>query len=128
MKARRNDVWVPIKEVEVGDEILILRGEKVVLDGEVTEGTADVDEGIVTGESLPIPKKLGDKLLAGTRLVDGWVKVRVTKTQEGSTLQTMVSLIEEGLGKRVSHFTFLDRFIPLFFASNSYGSCIPLFL
>ena len=114
MKARRNDVWVPIKEVEVGDEILILRGEKVVLDGEVTEGSADVDEGIVTGESLPIPKKLGDKLLAGTRLVDGWVKVRVTKTQEGSTLQTMVSLIEEGLGKRVSHFTFLDRFIPYF--------------
>ena len=53
-------------------------------------------------------------MLAGTRLIDGWVKVRVTKTQEGSTLQTMVSLIEEGLGKRVSHFTFLDQFIPYF--------------
>ncbi len=114
MKARKNDLWVPIKEIKIGDEILILRGEKVVLDGEVVEGSADVDEGIVTGESLPVSKKLGDKLLAGTRLVDGWVKLRVLKTEEGSTLQTMVSLIEEGLGKRVSHFSILDQVLPYF--------------
>jgi len=126
MKARKDEQWVPIKEIKLNDQILILRGEKVVLDGEVIEGEADVDESIVTGESLPIPKKVGDYLLAGTRLVDGWVKLRVTKTVEGSTLQTMVSLIEEGLSRRVSPITLLDRFIP-YFLPVIFGIAIVLY-
>jgi Cu2+-exporting ATPase len=114
LRGRKGDHWVPLKEIAAGDELLILRGEKVVLDGEVVEGEALVDESVVTGESLPHLRKLSDKLIAGSRLVDGWVKMRVLSPQAGSTLHTLVSLMEEGIQNRSPFKTPLERLVAIF--------------
>ncbi|NUB90589.1 cation-translocating P-type ATPase [Haloterrigena sp. SYSU A121-1] len=83
---------VPLEDVEPGDRLLVRPGERVPLDGEVLEGTAAVDESLVTGESLPVRKAPGDELRGGTVVTDAPVVLAVGDAAE-STLDRLVSLL-----------------------------------
>ncbi|AEH36566.1 heavy metal translocating P-type ATPase [Halopiger xanaduensis SH-6] len=83
---------VPLEAVEPGDRLLVRPGERVPLDGEVVEGTAAVDESLVTGESLPVRKTPGDELRGGTVVTDAPLVVAVGDEAE-STLDRLVSLL-----------------------------------
>jgi Cu2+-exporting ATPase len=73
------EVVMPTAEVLVGDQIRLRPGDKIPVDGELTEGTTDVDEALVTGESLPVRKGPGDGLVGGAINVSGAVTMRATK-------------------------------------------------
>lgn len=92
--------FVPIKEIEVGDSMVISTGEKIVLDGVVVQGEGAVDESLMTGESMPIVKQLGAQVLAGSLLKTGAITIRVVRNAEQSMLQKMISLIEKDIGEQ----------------------------
>lgn len=83
------------KNLKAGDVVVIKPGGKVPGDGAVLEGTSDVDESILTGESRPVPKRAGDVVIAGSINGDGSLTVRVTKTGEATFLAGVMRLVAE---------------------------------
>jgi P-type Cu2+ transporter len=86
---------VPLADLVVGDVILVRPGARVPADGDVVEGTADVDESMITGESRAVPKEPGDKVVAGTVAAGGSLRVRVSAVGEGTALSGIVRMVEE---------------------------------
>jgi P-type Cu2+ transporter len=97
-KARvfRNDkeIEVPTTEVALGDVVVLRPGDRVPVDGEVVEGTTSIDESLVTGESLPVEKKPGDKVVGGSVNGGGSVKFKATGVGQETTLARIAKLVE----------------------------------
>ncbi len=89
-----------INDVKVSDIIVVGSGEKVALDGEVVSGEGNFDESNLTGESEPIYKQNGDKIISGTISIDADIKYRATKDFAHSTLSNLVSLLEGAMSKK----------------------------
>lgn len=106
--------FVPLKEIAVGDKVSVGMGEKVVLDGIVEEGEGHVDEAIMTGESLPIFKKVGDKVVGGSILHQGRLNYCVTATERESVLQQIVHMVEGDLGKKGEETPLVDQIVRWF--------------
>jgi len=87
-------VTVPLAELEAGDVVLVRPGARVPADGEVVDGNADVDESMITGESKPVPKTVGEKVVAGTVAAGGSLRVRVTATGDETALSGIMRLVE----------------------------------
>ncbi|HEX4796851.1 MAG TPA: heavy metal translocating P-type ATPase [Humisphaera sp.] len=85
---------VPVRELEVGDRILIRPGDKVAADGVVIDGCSNVDESMITGEPIPAPRGIGDNLIGGTVNQDGRLIVRVTRVGSETALAQIVKLVE----------------------------------
>jgi len=86
---------VPVEEVMPFDVLIVRPGEKIPLDGEVIEGASSVDESMITGESIPVPKAVGDHVIGGTVNKEGALKMEVTKIGMNTTLQQIVHMVEE---------------------------------
>jgi Cu2+-exporting ATPase len=86
---------VPIGEIEQGDKVLIKPGEKIPVDGEVTEGESSVNEAMLTGESKPVTKIVGSKVIGGAVNGEGSITAEVQKTGKDSFLSQMIGLVEE---------------------------------
>lgn len=84
---------IPTRQVNVDDVIVVRPGERVPLDGSILSGFGSVDESWLTGESLPVEKKVGDKLFAGTINGDGAFKARVTATSDATSLAQVIELV-----------------------------------
>ncbi|KJU84432.1 heavy metal translocating P-type ATPase [Candidatus Magnetobacterium bavaricum] len=112
----RNDLQleIPVEDVIVGDVVVVRAGERVAVDGVVVEGTSAVDESMLTGESLPVDKVVGDELLAGTLNGLGVLKMRAAKVGEDSTLQRIIRLIEQAQGSKAPIQRFADRVAAVF--------------
>lgn len=100
---------VSVDEIETGNLILIRPGEQIPNDGEVIEGNTEVDEAFLTGESRPIPKQVGDKVVAGSVNGEGSVKVKVTRIGEETTVNQMKRLVEEAQGSRSGYQVLADK-------------------
>ena len=87
------EVETAVEEVRVGDVVVVRPGERIPVDGEVTEGESSVDESLLTGESLPVDKCAGATVFAGTINVAGGFRYRATKVGRGTLLQQMVELV-----------------------------------
>lgn len=85
---------VQTEELVKGDLVLVRPGEKIPVDGEVVEGASSVNEGMITGESRPVEKKKGDKLIGGTINNDGSLTIKVTKTGSETALAQIMELIK----------------------------------
>ncbi|MEM6468123.1 MAG: heavy metal translocating P-type ATPase [Planctomycetota bacterium] len=88
------EVDVPVDEVRVGETVLIRPGERVPLDGEVIEGHTEIDERMLTGESIPRHKSVGDRVVGATINCDGVIRVQVTAANHESTLSRIVKQVE----------------------------------
>uniref|UniRef100_A0A0E0K9J8 HMA domain-containing protein n=1 Tax=Oryza punctata TaxID=4537 RepID=A0A0E0K9J8_ORYPU len=88
-------VEVPVDDVRVGDLILVLPGETIPVDGNVLGGSSCVDESMLTGESLPVPKEKGFPVFAGTVNWDGPLKIKATTTGPSSTIAKIVRMVED---------------------------------
>lgn len=88
-------IEVPVSSLKPGDKVLVKPGEKIPADGVVVEGITYVDESLLTGESKPVPKKVGDKVIAGAINLEGSLKLQVEKTEEDSYLSQVMKLIKE---------------------------------
>ena len=86
---------VPIETVMPGDILIVRPGQKVPLDGLVVEGASSVDESMITGESIPVPKGVGDQVIGATINVEGALKVDVTRIGMNTTLNQIVQMVEE---------------------------------
>jgi Cu2+-exporting ATPase len=86
---------VPLAELVVGDLVLVRPGERIPADGEVTDGTADVDESMITGESRAVAKEPGARVVAGTVTAGGSLRVRVAAVGEQTALSGIMRLVAE---------------------------------
>ncbi len=93
---------VDIDEVKVGDVLISGSGEKIASDGRVENGEALIDESLVTGESEPIRKQKGDRVIAGTYVVSGSLHSKTTSLEEDSLLSKMIQLVSEAEKKKPS--------------------------
>jgi len=91
---------VSLDEINIGDIIEIKSGEKASVDGEIISGSSSFDESSISGESLPISKKIGDKVLSGTINTDCLIRYKATKNYADSTLNNIVELLEESLNSK----------------------------
>jgi Cu+-exporting ATPase len=94
------EIEVPIDEVEIGDIILVKPGDKIPVDGEVVEGHTSIDESMLTGESIPIDKKIGDKVYAASINKNGMIKFKVTKVGDDTALAQIIKLVEDAQGSK----------------------------
>lgn len=88
-------VEIEIEELENGDTVLVKPGEKVPSDGEIVEGTASMNEGMVTGESKPVTRGVGDEVIGGVINGVSSIRIRITKTGEDTYLSQVVRLVKE---------------------------------
>jgi Cu2+-exporting ATPase len=100
---------VPLSELRAGDLVLVRPGAKVPADSEVAEGTSAVDESMITGESRPVEKSPGAKVIAGTVNGDGSLKVTVTQIGEGTALAGIMRLVAEAQASRSRAQILADR-------------------
>jgi Cu+-exporting ATPase len=91
---------IPIEEVQVGDLILVRPGERVPVDGIVRQGYSSVDESMVTGESIPVEKKVGDEIIGATINKTGSLKVEASRVGKETTLAHIVRMVEEAQGSK----------------------------
>jgi Cu2+-exporting ATPase len=84
---------VPLADLRMGDVVLVRPGGRVPADGEVVDGAADVDESMITGESRPVPREAGDRVVAGTVAGGGSLRVRVTAVGEETALSGIMRLV-----------------------------------
>lgn len=110
-------VDVPIEEVVAGDIILVRPGEKVPVDGVILEGASAIDESMLTGESLPVEKMVGDKVIGATVNKTGSFQFKATHVGSDTALAQIVRLIEEAQGSKAPIQAFADRisawFVPV---------------
>lgn len=95
-----NGHLIPADMAAVGDEIQVRAGETIPCDGEVTRGVSSVDEAMLTGESLPIAKQAGDKVVSGSLNIDNPLQVRVTRPAHASTMNTLRRLLDQAQGEK----------------------------
>jgi Cu2+-exporting ATPase len=105
---------VPIRALEVDDIVLVKPGEKVPVDGIILEGISAVDESMLTGESIPITKRVGDAVVAGSINGDGAFKVRAKHILKGTALAKIVGLMEEAQCSKAPIQTIADKIVPWF--------------
>ncbi len=101
--------WCPIEQVQVGDWLQVRAGEQIPVDGEVIAGQATVDEGMLTGESLPVLKQPGDPVVAGTVNQSGLLLCRATRTGKDTTLAQIIRLVEEAQARKAPIQSLADR-------------------
>jgi Cd2+/Zn2+-exporting ATPase len=108
--ARREDgTLVPVSGLRQGDRILLLPGDRVPADAELMEGATDVDESTLTGESVPVPKRRGSELLAGTLNGPGRVIGRVIRPEAQSAVQRILNLIREAQSRKAPSQRLIDK-------------------
>ena len=98
----RNDteVEIPIDEVEVGDIIVVKPGERIPVDGIVTEGTTSVDESMLTGESIPVEKHVGDTVIGASINKNGSIRYKATRVGKDTVLSQIIKLVEDAQGSK----------------------------
>ncbi|MFQ6037218.1 MAG: heavy metal translocating P-type ATPase [Candidatus Aminicenantales bacterium] len=91
---------IPVEEVQVGDVVVVRPGEKIPVDGIVTEGASAVDESMITGESLPVKKKPGDEVVGATINKTGSFRFQATKVGKDTALAQIIRLVQEAQGSK----------------------------
>jgi Cu+-exporting ATPase len=91
---------IPIEEVEIGEIIVVRPGEKVPVDGKITEGNSALDESMLTGESMPVDKKVGDLVIGATINKFGTFKFQATKIGKDTALAQIIKMVEDAQGSK----------------------------
>jgi cation transport ATPase len=110
---------IPLTLLQRNDVLLVRPGEKVPTDGTIVHGTTTVDESMLTGESVPVTKTVGDTFIGGTMNIDGSVRIHVETVGSGTTLAKIIQLIESAQASKAPIQEFADyisaRFVPIVF-------------
>ncbi|TXT26569.1 MAG: Cu2+-exporting ATPase [Gallionellaceae bacterium] len=104
----------PVRAVKVGDRVLVKPGSKIPMDGVVREGSSQVDESMLSGESAPVRKNAGDRVAAGTLNGRGALVVEVGATSQNSTLSRIIRLVEEAQASKAPIQRLADTIVPWF--------------
>ncbi len=108
---------IPIEDVVVGDVVLVRPGEKIPVDGEAIAGNSTVDESMVTGESIPIEKKIGDRVIGATMNKTGSLQIKANHIGKDTVLSQIVNLVQQAQGSKAPIQRLADRvtgwFVPV---------------
>jgi len=104
------DIRLPVDRIVVGDVVVLRPGERVPVDGIVLEGTSSVNQAPITGESLPVAKSRGSRVLAGSLNGRGVLDIRAEKAASDSSLARIIHLVENAQAQRARSQTFIDGF------------------
>lgn len=107
-------VAVDIHSVQVGSSFLVKAGERIPLDGIILEGDSACDESLLTGESQPVDKKIGDKVIAGSMNIDGVLTIKSVNTQATSTLSKIIQMVENAQTKKAPIQRIVDQVSNIF--------------
>ena len=91
---------VLIENLKVGDIVIVKPGEKIAVDGRIVEGATSIDESMLTGESLPVSKKVGDKVVGGSINKNGSIRFEATEIGKNTVLSQIIKLVEEAQGSK----------------------------
>ncbi|MGG3797739.1 heavy metal translocating P-type ATPase [Metabacillus fastidiosus] len=94
------EIDIPLEEVVIGDIIYVKPGEKVPVDGEIIEGRSALDESMLTGESVPVDKTIGDTVIGATINKNGFLKMKATKVGKDTALAQIIKVVEEAQGSK----------------------------
>ncbi len=114
VKTTNGEIIKPISAIEIGDSVLIKPGERIAVDGVVRLGAGEIDESLLSGESLPVSKREGDDVFAGTLNINGSFEVEVTQLSKQSALAQIVDLVENTRANKSRLVCTIDRIIPYF--------------
>ena len=114
---------VSVEQVRPGDVLLVKSGERVPVDGEIVAGEAALDESMLTGESLPVTKSIGDAVAGGTVSVQGSLRMRATRVGEETVLSRIITLVQQAQGSRAPVANLADR-ISLYFVPIVMGIAV----
>ena len=134
---------IPLEEVVVGDVLIVKAGATVPADGSIIEGNGSLDESMLTGESLPVEKQVGDRVTGGTINRSGYFKLKVTALGESSALAKIIALVDEATSSKAPIAKLADKisgiFVPVvisialaaallwyFLAGASFGFCFVI--
>jgi len=118
-KVLRNGIEedIPVEDVEVGDIIVVRPGEKIPVDGKITEGNSSIDESMLTGESLPVEKKAGDFVIGATINKFGTFRFEATKVGKDTALSQIIKMVEDAQGSKAPIQKIADRVSGIFVPS-----------
>ncbi|MEC0266998.1 heavy metal translocating P-type ATPase [Paenibacillus anseongense] len=94
------EISIPLEEVVTGDVVIVKPGEKIPVDGTVMQGHSSIDESMLTGESLPVEKRVGDTVIGATLNKNGVLRVQATKVGRDTVLSQIIKVVEEAQGSK----------------------------
>lgn len=111
------EIQVPVEDVQMGETLIVKAGESIPVDGIVLEGFSSVDESALTGESIPVEKHIGDKVIGATINKSGYFKMQATKVGDDTTLAQIVRLVDEATSSKAPIAKLADKvsgvFVPV---------------
>lgn len=105
---------VPVGNLSIGDIVIIKAGEKISTDAIIIEGGAEIDTSMITGESLPVYKSVGEEVIAGTLNTTGFLKVKVQKSANNTLLAQIITLLNDAQNKKMPIARFADKVANIF--------------
>lgn len=118
----------PIRAVKIGDRLLVKPGSKVPMDGVVCDGQSSIDESMLSGESMPVSKHIGDHVSAGTLNAGGALVIEVQTALQDSTLSKIIRLVEEAQSSKAPIQRIADRIVPWFVTATLICATLTYFL
>lgn len=103
------EVTVPIDQIKTGEIVIVRPGEKIPVDGEIIEGKTHIDEKVVTGESFPVGKSVGDEVIGATINQEGFIKFKATKVGKDTLLYQIIQMVEEAQASRAPIQNLVDK-------------------
>lgn len=108
---------IPVSEIAIGDTVLVRAGESIPVDGVITEGNSDIDESMLTGESIPVMKKTGDTVYTATVNGSGSLRIRTEQTGKNTLLHQIITMIEGAQGTKAPIARMADKVAGIFVPS-----------
>ncbi|HJA90294.1 MAG TPA: copper-translocating P-type ATPase, partial [Candidatus Jeotgalibaca merdavium] len=108
------EVEIPIDAVEVGDQLVVRPGEKIAVDGVIVEGRTSIDEAMLTGESLPVEKEVGDQVIGASINQNGTITYEATKVGKDTVLSQIITLVENAQGSKAPIAKMADKISGIF--------------
>ncbi len=124
VKKDNNISQVPVEDVKIGDLVIIEAGDRIPVDGIIVEGSANIDESTLTGESIPVTKIKGQKVLSSTLSLTGSFILKTEKVGKDTTFEKIISLIESAKSGKLGIQTSVDKFASIYIAITLVGSLI----
>jgi len=114
VKRNGQEMVIEVEQISIGDTVLVKPGEQIPVDGLISGGFSSVNQANITGESIPVSRRSGDEVYAGTINGDGYLEVETAKNPEDSKLNQIIRLVEEARFKRAPSQSFVEKFSAIY--------------